>query len=106
MGGVSEQGSIQLPTVWVGRDDLVVEAANQFLAQIAGPHEIILAIGHVAPPITLGTPEEQATQLQALPFVQVRAMLRLSLSEHRLRELIDVLQQVLANHQANFGGTR
>jgi hypothetical protein len=101
---LSSPEPIQLPGVWVGLEDLSIQMTSQFVAQIAAPNEIILGFGQSAPPMIFGTPEEQRAQLQALRFIQVRPTARLALTAFRVKELIDVLQQTLNNHNTAFGG--
>jgi hypothetical protein len=89
----------RLQMIWVGVDDAPILFVNQMLGQVDDHGEIILTFGQAAPPVTLGTPEQQAEQMQAAPFVQVRPVSRLSLPKTRAEELVRVLQKTLENHQ-------
>lgn len=94
--------SIQKPAIWVGLEEQAVPAANAFTCQLVGPNELVLNIGHVMPPLTMGTPEEQQAQMQALPFVQVRGLARFALTQHRAEELIKALQDMVNSHKTAF----
>lgn len=83
---------------WPGAGAVVIQTANQFLAQIdvAGEHpdQLILAIGQVTPPVVLGTPEQKRAQLEEIDEINVNTLARYSITLARLRELIGLLQQV------------
>jgi hypothetical protein len=96
--------SVALPVVWIGADDVPVQAANQIVAQIAGPNEIILTFGHVTPPIVLGDDEQRREQLKRTPFVPIRPLVRMSLTRARLAEFVSVLQNHLNQYDAALGG--
>jgi hypothetical protein len=84
---------------WPGLDDLPILSASCFAGSIVAPGEIYLAIGQFAPPIFPGTREEQAERLQGLDVLTARPLVRLMLSPQRAKELIQLLQAALANHQ-------
>lgn len=88
---------IQVPAVWVGLEEEPVAFTNQFIGQVDDQCDAVLSFGQVLGPVLLGTPEQQRDQLQNIPFVQVRPVVRLSLSRPRIEELIGVLQQTLEN---------
>ena len=100
----AEPVKIEVPAVWVGVDDLPIQLASQFLSQISGPGR-----GHHhgrpggSSDYPRHTPEEQAAQASAISFVQVRAMVRLSMTPHRVRELVEVLNKTLEQHEQIFG---
>jgi hypothetical protein len=83
---------------WPGVGAVIIQTANQFLAQIdaAGEHpdQLILAIGQVTPPVVLGTPEQKRAQLGEIDEINVNTIARYSITLARLRELIGLLQQV------------
>lgn len=87
---------IEVPVVWVGQDDLPVVSVNQFLGQVE-PGVAFVTVGQVTPPMLGGGPDEQLAQLQRIPFVPIRTVVRLALSRQRLQELIEVLQGTLTN---------
>jgi len=82
---------------WVGVEEMPVVFANQVLAQVDDAGEAIIMFGQAAPPILLGSADEQRQQAALVPFVQVRPVARLTLSRARIEQLITVLQQTLEN---------
>jgi hypothetical protein len=98
---VAEQ-EIQVPIVWVGVEDTPVYASNQMLIQFSAANEFILTFGHLTPPVTLGTPEQQREQAEMISFVPVRPVARVGFNRQRLQELITVLQDNLRNHDDRF----
>lgn len=101
---IGQPQPVQLPLIWIGLDDAPIELANVFQVQVSAQGELLLNVGQAAPPALVGTPEERAAQLQKLGFVQSRTLARLALTPHRVRELINVLQQVLTAHDQAFPG--
>ena len=58
-----------VPIKWVDEDNLHTLAANQFVLTTGTPwDEVILSVGQVSPPVLIGTPEEQLTQVKELDF--------------------------------------
>ena len=94
---------ITLPAVWVGLDELPVQAANNLAAQVAAPGEIILSFGHVTPPLFSGTPEEQQAQARSLRFVQVQSLARFSVTPAKVEEMIGALTGILNAHRQATG---
>ena len=92
---------ISVRVAWVGVEEVPIVFVNQVAAQLDDRGEAIITFGQATPPLLLGTPEEQREQAAATPFVQVRPVARLSLSQPRLQDLIGVLSQTLEN-QARF----
>lgn len=95
-----DEASIEVPLVWPGADELVPQATNQFLAQLVTlrdgtPNELILIAGHVAQPVTLGSPQEQAAMTRALGAVAVKPVVKLSMTIERARELRDLLDRMV-----------
>lgn len=88
-----------IPLTWVGPDEVPVVMANHFISQF---HDdgFVLTFGQVAPPIILGSEEQQREQLEALAFVPVRPLARFALTEQRVRELIKLLTDNLAVYEA------
>ena len=103
---------IAMRLVWVGVEDTPIVFANQILSQLDDAGEAILMFGQAAPPILIGTPEEQLQQAQSVPFIQVRPTARVSLSRPRLEQLAGVIQQTLDQQagiraaQANDGSQK
>jgi hypothetical protein len=49
------------------------------------------------PPL-LGTPEQQAAQLEQIAYVPIKPVVRLGFTRSRLEEIIGVLQQTISNY--------
>lgn len=103
-----ESERIDIPLVWVGAEEAPILLVNQFLGQ-SEQEEIVLSIGQMTPPVLMGTREQIIEQARQVSYVPVRTVARLGLTRGRLQELMDVLQQTLANYdraqQAREGGT-
>jgi hypothetical protein len=99
---------IQVPVIWEGADDLPVLAANQFVVQIDSPdgaaENLILTVGHIAPPVLLGSAEEQRAAAADIKAVSVRPLARFSLSRSRATALIRVLNEVVGRFDEKVGG--
>jgi hypothetical protein len=52
----------------------------------------------VAPPLTIGPPEEQLEQLKSVRYVPVTALGRYALNRRRMGELLTALQTTVAHH--------
>ena len=91
---MEEADTIQIPLSWVGVDGLPVHAANQFLVQADGDMHY-LTIGHVVPPVVLGSEEDRQRQLAQLGLVPVQPLGRFALSRNKVQELVGVLTSVL-----------
>jgi hypothetical protein len=103
---VSLSEPVDLPGVWVGIEELPVQAMNAAVCQLSGPGEIVLTVGQFSPPILAGTPEEQAAQARALPFAQIRRLARFGLTPTRARELIAVLTTIPEGNTKLTGTTQ
>lgn len=89
--------AISIPVVWVGGDETPILLVNQFLGQFQG-NEMIITFGQFAPPALIGTEEERREQVRDISFIPVKVLARFALTRSRLEELIQVLQETLANH--------
>lgn len=90
---------IQIPLSWVGVEESVASAANQFLVQFDGDLHY-LTLGQVTPPVLLGTEEEKKRQVDKLTMVPVRALGCYALSRKGIEELIGVLRTGLERADA------
>lgn len=79
-----------VPVVWVGLDEAPILLANQFVMQ-GDNDEFVLTIGQLAPPVLLGSLDDRRQQAEAIAYVGVKPLARVSLTSERLRELIEVL---------------
>lgn len=83
--------------IWPDVSEAPIQRVNTFLAQFTqdpegAPEDFILTAGHIAPPVLLGSAEEQKAAFAAMGAVSVHTLARISMSPARLFELIDLLQ--------------
>ncbi len=92
--------------VWGDLNRLPVLAANQFLIQLSVSEpqitgsEVVLTIGYLAPPLLLGTPEEQREAAAALDHLTVSPVARFSIPIGKAAELAQVVQGFLQHVEA------
>lgn len=96
----AEDAPVPLEVDWGAADALPVMLVNQVVAQVGPtsdegrPDGAYVALGHVAPPILLGTPEEMRRNLERLGGrLSVSVHGRYFLTADHLRQLIRVLQE-------------
>lgn len=95
---------VQVRLLWIDLDETPVYAANQFIGQFHG-QEIIVAFGHMSPPVIVGeTLEERRGQAEGLGYVPVRPVARISLTRENLGSLMNILEQTKRNYEAQHGG--
>jgi hypothetical protein len=82
----------EIPTPWIGTEDLPVHFANAFGAA-AGPNAIFLLFGSVVPP----APELPTA---AGPYVPVRPIVRLAIAPAAISQLMELLDQARAQQVA------
>ena len=93
--------SASFPVLWVGLEERPVELANVFMGQFLDD-EFIITIGSVSPPMLSDTKGDAAEQIRKMGPVPITPVARLGMSERRMRELIEVLQNTLkAQARAN-----
>jgi hypothetical protein len=92
--------------IWQGVDDVPVLAANQIVVQLDSPggrpEHILLTFGHAAPPIIIGSPEEQQIALSDTKTVPIKPLARFSMSPSRVRDLIRILEESVHNFDARL----
>lgn len=84
---------------WLGLDEIPFVFVNQLLAQV-NQGEVFLTFGQVNPPVILGTPEEQEKQVRGIESVPVRTVARVNMTAERLADVVAVLTETLARHEA------
>lgn len=89
---------VQLSLAWVGTEDMPIFHINQFLGQVGATGEVFLNFGQMTPPPLLGTPEQQAQQIQQIAFVPVKPIARLAITRDYLAQVILAMQQTLQNY--------
>lgn len=89
-----------MPVIWSKLETLPVLAANQLLAQVDSlglePDMVLLTVGHVSPPVVVGSDEQQRAHYAEIKNVAVEPVVRLSISVGRLKEWSALLVQTLA----------
>lgn len=90
--------NIEIPLAWVGVEELPILQVNQFLGQSDPQGEFFVTLGQMTMPPLLGTPEQQATQIQQIAYVPIKPIARLGFTRQRLEEFIGILQQTLVNY--------
>ncbi len=90
--------NIEVPLAWVGVEELPILQVNQFIGQADPRGEFFLTFGQMTMPPLLGTPEQQAAQLEQIAYVPIKPVARLGFTRSRVEELIGVLQQTLINY--------
>ena len=98
------QETFAVPKSWIGVDQVAVFAANEFvISHVPVSGEFIVTVGHIAPPVLLGTDEEQRAQAEQFVFVPVRTIGRFSLARLHVEQLIGALQANLARYNERQG---
>lgn len=100
VGGLDEEHYERaIPTTWIGAEDLPVLFVNTFVGQIQPQEGVFyLSVGQTLPPALIGTPQEQAEQLEQIAYVPVKPVARLALTRSRMEELVTILQMNLENY--------
>lgn len=95
--------AVELPVLWIGLDDLPVLMANQFIGQVL-QDEIVLSFGSMVPPPVVGaTVKERREQIDRLTYVQIRPVVRISVTRRRLEELQTMIRDTLNNYDNRYG---
>lgn len=74
-----QRKEISKPVKWTGYESLRTEHSTNLVVQSQGA-EFTFLFFEVQPPFTTGTPEEQATQLQELPYVEAKCVAKIVMS--------------------------
>lgn len=95
MSQAEEPGSVTLPLVWLGPEDVPILYCNAFVSQFDPQtmDSIIVTVGQLTPPAISGaTNDEREEQLRSVSFVPIKPVVRLGLTLARARELAATLQ--------------
>ena len=96
---MTDRSQNPIPTAWVGVDEIDTLFTNVFVTQVSHSGDFILTFGELIQPMLSGTREEQLDQLSRMPFVPIRPVARLALSEKRLAELGQVIESMLKQYR-------
>jgi hypothetical protein len=97
-----DASKILLPIEWHVPDELVTRYANNLLVQHT-EHEFILSFFELQPPLTVGSPEEQAAQLQAVGAVRAECVARVVISASRMASFVETLRSSSEKFPASSG---
>ena len=100
-----EEEQFALPFFFIGTEDVPIQLSNLQAIQHV-QQEFIITFAQFAPPLVLGTPEEQKEQIKAKPYLAVKTVARLAMSPERVLDLIQALQGNYDKWKATQGGTR
>jgi hypothetical protein len=101
---MTEEEGIALPFFFIGTEDVPIQLSNLQAVQHV-QQEFIITFAQFAPPLVMGTPEEQREQVKAKPYLAVKTLARLAMSPERVLSLIKALQENYDNWKAAQGGT-
>ena len=101
---MTEEEAIALPFFFIGTEDVPIQLSNLQVVQHV-EQEFIITFAQFAPPLVLGTPEEQREQVKAKPYLPVKTLARLAMSPERVLSLIKALQENYDNWKVAQGGT-
>jgi hypothetical protein len=82
------------PVKWTGYESLRTEHATHLIVQSHGS-ELTLMFFEYQPPLTVGTPEEQAAQIEQLPHVEAKCVAKLVMSAPNAAQASNVLAEQL-----------
>ena len=82
--------SMSKPVQWTGHESLRSEHATHLIIQSHGS-EFTLLFFELQPPFTIGTPEEQAAQMEQLPNVEAKCVAKIVMSAPNAAQASDAL---------------
>jgi len=85
---------IELPIVFVDAEQFKFDQANIFVIQHSADGWF-LTVGQAAPPLAIGSPEQQREQLERVGYVPVKVVAKLVVTRKRLEELRDLIDNQL-----------
>ena len=103
MSATGEQQGHPVSITVEGADDLPILYANAFYVNSSGDGIVVLTAAQAAPPIFVGTPEEQQQQLQRLETISGKPLVRIAMSAVKVAELVAILQEALAGQVQAVG---
>jgi hypothetical protein len=96
---MAENEGKQVPTVWVAPEDTPILLSNMIICQFF-QDTFVVSLGQMFPPPLLGTPEDIQEQLEAVSFIPVKTLARLSMTPAHVADVIQVLQENLSKYEA------
>ena len=89
------------PIKWTGYESLRTEHATHLVVQSHGS-ELTFLFFEFQPPFTIGTPEEQATQMENLPHVEAKCVAKLVMSAANASQASNVLKEKLEHFNSEL----
>ena len=83
------------PVKWTGYESLRTEHATNLVVQSHGS-ELTLLFFEYQPPLTTGTPEEQASQIEKLPHVEAKCVAKIVMSAPNAAQASNVILEQLS----------
>jgi hypothetical protein len=93
--------AIPLGIEWIGHDEIPAQWVNH-LAMQRDRETVQLTFFQLTPPFTVGTPEEQRQQLEAMGTVKAKAMARLLVPADRLQAFWELIGKQLKAKDAGY----
>src|SRR5690348_15900468 len=87
-----QREQMRKPVKWTGYESLRTEHATHLVVQNHGS-ELTLLFFELQPPLTTGTPEEQAERMAKLPHVEAKCVAKLVLRDPNAAQAADVLSE-------------
>ena len=94
----SQRAEVSKTVKWTGYESIRNEHATNLVVQSHGS-EFTFLFFEVQPPFTTGTPEEQAAQLQELPYIEAKCVAKIVMSIPNALEAGNVLRGQVDNVQ-------
>src|SRR3970040_2224479 len=89
---MADEEGIALPFFFIGTEEIPIQLSNLQVIQHV-QQEFIITFAQFAPPLVIGTPEEQREQVKAKPYLPVKTVARVAMSPERVLDLIKALQE-------------
>lgn len=102
---MADEEEIALPFFFIGTEDVPIQLSNIQVIQHVR-QEFIITFGQFAPPLVLGSPQEQREQVKGKPYLPVKTVARLAMSPERALDLIKALQDNYDKWKATEGGMK
>lgn len=84
--------SVQIPIEWHVPEGLISRYANNIIVQHT-QHEFVISFFESRPPLIVGSPEEQAAQLEKMTSIKFECVARIIVAPDQMAEFLHVLQR-------------
>jgi len=93
-----EPEQIAVPIQWHVPEDLTCQYATTLVVQQT-EHEFMLSFFRTAPPLIVGTPEEQKAQLEQIGHVRADCVARIIVAAGRMPEFVQLLRSATEKYR-------